>query len=205
MKYYMLSGLDAKNDYNFYPEEAEILKKNLKNFNTLVYIPTYPDDIEKCNALANKPLFENIGIKFDKVIVLNDSYTKSEIRQIMSENELFFLFGGNPFKQIDFINKNNITELIKNKTIIGLSAGSINMCKVALCTKDEDFANSTTYEGMGLINFSIEPHFDKENQEVLNDLKQFAKFTKIFALEDNAFIIVENNDIKFYGNIYEIK
>lgn len=198
MKYYLLSGMDEKNNYNFYPGIAKKFKKELKKFNTIVYIPTYPDNKEKCEELSKSEKFKNIGINFEKNIVLNNSYSAKKIQEIISKNELFFLYGGNPYKQIEFIEKYNIAEMIKNKVIIGLSAGSINMCKNAICTKDEDFEKSNLYQGMGLLNFSIEPHFDCSKTDVLKDLKNFSKVTDIYALEDDAYIIIEDNMINFY-------
>lgn len=55
-----------------------------------------------------------------------------------------------------------------------------------------------------MVEFSIEPHFNIKNKEVLDDLKEYSKETKIYALEDSAYIAIENKNIKFYGNIYMI-
>lgn len=198
MKYYLLSGMDEKNSYNFFDDIAKKFKKDLERFNTIVYIPTYPENKEKCESLSKSENFKNIGINFEKSIVLSNYCSDKELQKIINENELFFLYGGNPFRQIDFINKHNITELIRNKVIIGLSAGSINMCKNAICTKDEDFEKSEMYQGMGLVDFSIEPHFNINNLEVLDDLKKYSKHTNIYALENDAYIIVEESKIKFY-------
>lgn len=59
--------------------------------------------------------------------------------------------------------------------------------------------------GMGLIDFSVEPHFNIKNSEVLNELKEYSKSTDIYALEDDACIVVEDNKKIMYGNIYMIK
>ncbi len=198
MKYYLLSGMDEKNNYNFYPDIARKFKKELKKFNTIVYIPTYPDNKEKCKELSKSKKFKNIGINFENNIVLDNSYSSKEIQEIISKNELFFLYGGDPYKQMDFIEKHNIAEMIKDKVIIGLSAGSINMCKNAICTKDDDFEKSNLYKGMGLVSFSIEPHFDCNKIDVLNDLKKFSKITDVYALEDDAYIVIEDRMINFY-------
>ena len=198
MKYYLLSGMNKENGYNFYKDIGNIFKKELKKFDTIIYIPTYPENKDKCIELSHSENFRNIGIYFDRSIVLDYSYSINQVKEIISENELIFLYGGNPYKQMDFIIKYGIRDLIKNKTIIGLSAGSINMCKKAICTKDEDFKESNMYNGMGLIDFSIEPHFDINNIDVLEDLKRFSKEVDIYALEDDAYIIVEDNKITFH-------
>lgn len=198
MKYYLLSGMDEKNNYNFFHDIAKKLKNDLEKFKTIVYIPTYPENKEKCQKLSKSEKFKNIGINFEKSIVLDNSYSAKEIKNIINENKLFFLYGGNPFKQMEFINKYGIAKLIKNKVILGLSAGSINMCKNAICTKDDDFEESRLYKGMGLVDFSIEPHFNCNNIEILNDLKKFSKVMSIYALEDESYIIIEDNNINFY-------
>lgn len=196
MKYYLLSGMNR--EYQFYSDIAKRLKKDLEKFDTIIYIPTYPEDKEKCIKLSQSEKFKNIGIYFNKSIVLDYSYSIDEVKKIIKENELIFLYGGDPYKQMEFITQYGIKDLIKNKTIIGLSAGSINMCQNAICTKDEDFEESNMYNGMGLIDFSIEPHFDINNVEVLEDLKRFSKVADIYALEDDAYIIVEDDKISFY-------
>ena len=196
MKYYLLSGMNENK--NFFPSIAEIFKNDFKNIETIVYIHTYPEDKEKCEKLYKTDIFKNIGVNFKKAIVLDNSYSINEVKNIINENELFFLYGGDPYKQIEYINHYNITPLIKDKLIIGLSAGSINMSKKSICTKDEDFDESNVYNGMGLVDFSIEPHFDYNNTEVLDVLEMFSKDTNIFALEDDAYIIVEDGTINFY-------
>lgn len=205
MKYYLLSGMDKNNNYNFYKNIAERFREDLINLETLIYIPCYPDDRKKCKKLLKSEIFKNIGIKFKKVIVLNNYYSVEEIKKIINENKLIFLYGGNPYKQIDFLNKYEIGNLIKEKHIIGLSAGSINMCKNAICTRDEDFKESNMYKGLGLLDFSIEPHFDINNKLVLQDLKKYSMITDIYALQDDAFIIVNNKRIEFFGEVYLIK
>ena len=58
--------------------------------------------------------------------------------------------------------------------------------------------------GMGFINFTVEPHFNIKNTEVLQDLIEYSKDLDIFALEDDACIIIKDNEIEYKGNIYRI-
>lgn len=59
--------------------------------------------------------------------------------------------------------------------------------------------------GLGLLNYSIEPHFNINNKDVLEDLKNFSENNDIYALEDDAFIIVEDDNKIMNGNIYLIR
>lgn len=145
-KYYILSGMDEENDYNFYEDIAEIFRKELKNFESIVYISAYPKDIEKNKKLSKSEKFINAGINFKNSIALDYSYDKENVKKIMNENSLIFLYGGDPYQQMKFIEDYDIGECLKDKTIITLSAGSINICKEAICTKDEDFSETSKHK-----------------------------------------------------------
>ena len=150
MKYYILSGMDEKNDYNFFKEIGILLKKELSHFNNIVYISAYPNNIEKNLRLAKSEIFSKIGINFKNSIVLDYSYTKENAKEILENNELIFLYGGDPYQQIKFMREYELIDLLKNKVLITLSAGSINLSKDAICTKDEDFESTTQYKRNGI-------------------------------------------------------
>lgn len=145
-KYFILSSMDEKNNYNFYEDIAEILKKELYEFDSIVYISAYPNNIEKNKRLSKSEKFINIGIDFKTSIALDYSYSKEEVREILKENQLVFLYGGNPYEQMKFIEEYEIGDLLRRKTLITLSAGSINICREAICTKDEEFEVSSKYK-----------------------------------------------------------
>ena len=44
----------------------------------------------------------------------------------------------------------DLIELMRNKVLITLSAGSINLCEDAICTKDEDFSVTSKYRRYGI-------------------------------------------------------
>lgn len=150
MKCYILSGMDEKNDYNFYREIGDLLKKELSEYKNIVYISAYPDNFEKNIELAKSKKFTNIGINFENSIVLDYSYTKEKAKEITKNNELFFLYGGDPYQQMKFMQEYDLIELLRNKILITLSAGSINLCEDAICTKDEDFSVTTRYKRYGI-------------------------------------------------------
>ena len=150
MKYYILSGMDEKNDYNFYKEIGDLLKKELSDFKNIVYISAYPNNIEKNLRLAKSEIFSKIGINFKNSIVLDYSYTKENAKKILENNELIFLYGGDPYQQIKFMREYELIDLLRNKVLITLSDGSINLSEDAICTKDEDFENTTKFKRNGI-------------------------------------------------------
>ena len=139
-KYYILSGMDEKNDYNFYKEIGDLFIKELSEFKTIVYISAFPNNIEKNMELAKSERFSKIGINFKKSIVLDYSYTKEKAREVIRNNDLVFLYGGDPYQQIKFMQEYELIDILRDKVLITLSAGSINLCNDAICTKDKDFS-----------------------------------------------------------------
>lgn len=153
MRYYVLSGMDENNNYNFYKEIGNLLRKELLEFNSIVYISAYPNNFEKNLELSKSKKFANIGINFKKSIVLDYSYTKKQAKEIIKENNLIFLFGGDPYQQIKFMREYELIDMLRNKVLITLSAGSINLCKDAICTKDNEFKYTSKYKRYGIHRF----------------------------------------------------
>ena len=91
------------------------------------------------------------------------------------------------------------------KLVISLSAGSINLCNYSICSKDEDFNTTQCYQGLGLCDFSFEPHFNINNEDVLKELIEISNRNRVVAFEDDALCIIQDEDIMYYGNVYEIK
>lgn len=149
-KYYILSGMDEKNDYNFYKEIGDLFIKELSEFKTIVYISAFPNNIEKNMELAKSERFSKIGINFKKSIVLDYSYTKEKAREVIRNNDLVFLYGGDPYQQIKFMQEYELIDILRDKVLITLSAGSINLCNDAICTKDKDFSVTSKYKRHGI-------------------------------------------------------
>ena len=152
-EYYILSGMDEKNDYNFYKEIGNLFRKELSDFKTIVYISAYPKDTKKNIELAKSERFSRIGINFKNSIVLDYSITKKEAQEIIKKNDLVFLYGGDPYQQMKFMQEYELINLLRDKVLITLSAGSINICKDAICTKDKDFSFTSKYKRYGIYQF----------------------------------------------------
>lgn len=148
-KYYILSGMDEKNDYNFFERIAEIFQKEISNYREIVYISAYPNDYDRNIKLSKSEKFSNVGINFESSVALDYSYSIKKAKELIEKCQLVFLYGGDPYQQMQFIKDYDIQELIKDKTLITLSAGSINISKVAICTKDEDFDFTSKYKRNG--------------------------------------------------------
>lgn len=199
-------------DLRFYNHMSDNLLKNIEDNYKLVFInapglggeENYLKNIIKC--------FNNIGIEFAEIFDLEFDSKLDELEDFIDdENKIvYFLMGGNPLTQIDIINKFNLNERIRNHNglVIGFCAGAINLSKYSIITTDDDFDEIQSYKGIERVNIIVEPHYNViDNQNRNEELKNFAiKYNqKIYAIPDDSFIVVEEDNIIEYGNIYYIE
>lgn len=45
----------------------------------------------------------------------------------------------------------------------------MNLGKIAYCSKDDDFEESIFYDALGLVDITIDPHFDINNKEQVEE------------------------------------
>jgi peptidase E len=82
--------------------------------------------------------------------------------------------------------------------VFGVSAGAINMAKRSLDTKE----SPVPYDGLGLADITVKPHFELENQQVLLTLLQISAELPICAMEDDSAIFVAGSRISYTGQIH---
>ena len=77
---------------------------------------------------------------------------------------------------------------------------------VVLAKDESDNIPSTVcYEGIGLTNVNIEPHFDFINIEHNRDIFEASSHGKIVCLPNPSFIRIEDNKEQYYGSYYVIE
>ena len=206
---YMLSG-PVKNK-GFEPNIEESIKKDLNGKKSIVFIPTSPTNYEK-NDLYTYGNSEIKGImtyisnisNIDKVTIIDDRISRDERIELIKNTDVIYLLGGNPFNQIEYINNNKYDELIRNFNgiIIGTSAGAMNLCKNVYYSKDEDFDKSIFYDGIGLVDITIDPHFDINNKEQVEEIINNSVDKEIIGLPNESAIRIENGNIEYINEIY---
>lgn len=187
-------------------------KNDMVLYKNIVFIPANFENMEKVNGYANIDVswFKEIGINLNGITVLNDTMTKEEMFRSIENADIFFLMGGDTLKQNDFLMKNDLKPIIKTfkKVVIGISAGAINLSNISLCSKDEEdgVEKTITYEGIGRINYTIEPHFDIDNKILLqNELYPLSEKMTIYSFPINTGVRIINKNFEIlYGDFYKI-
>lgn len=206
---YIFSSFDKDIRFN---EVANYFKNDMVLYKNIVFIPANFENMEKVNDYANIDVswFKEIGINLNGITVLNDTMTKEEMFRSIENADIIFLMGGDTLKQNDFLMKNDLKPIIKTfkKVVIGISAGAINLSNISLCSKDEEdgVEKTITYEGIGRINYTIEPHFDIDNKILLqNELYPLSEKMTIYGLPNNTGVrIIDSNFEILYGDFYKI-
>lgn len=208
---YMLSG-PGKNT-GFPDRIKKLLKKDLKGKKNIVFIPTALDNFKRNDLYVYGDKENVIGIinylneicLLKNVNIIDDRMPKQDAEKNIKEADVLYLLGGNPLTQIDNLRKQGYDKLIKKFSglIIGTSAGAMNLGKIAYCSKDEDFDESVFYDGLGLVDITIDPHFDINNEEQIKEIKFNSKKTRIIGLPNESGIRIETNSIEFIDKYYE--
>lgn len=193
---YLFSNIDKVNGFS--ELQSKYLSKDLRNCNNILFVPGDYDN-EKYTIYKDKIIswFDNIGISFKEnhLVSLDDE---------LNDYDVIFLMGGNPIKQIEIINKINLKNLInKAKVVIGVSAGAINLSNEAIYYNDYS-EKIEIYDGIGLTDINVYPHFDINNKEFLEEVKMVSKIKALIALPNESFIKLDDEQIEYCGDCYKV-
>jgi peptidase E len=88
--------------------------------------------------------------------------------EIKEHNVLYFT-GGRPEKLMESLIEKDLVYTLKDFSgfLVGVSAGALAFCSDCIITKDEDYPETWVIKGLGLVDFSVEVHYDGTIDEEL--------------------------------------
>lgn len=205
----LLSGPDKTKYFN--ERVSTIIKEKINSPVNMVAIASSPDDYNKNDKYFNgnesvvgvfktfKKIFPDLNISLlDNRVSLEDGINS------LKNADIVYLLGGNPFIQLEYLQKNKFDVIIQNTSalVIGVSAGSMNLATNSYYSKDEDYPESVIYKGLGITDITIDPHFDINNEEQVKEIKANSKNIKIIGLPNDSAIVISNNNVKYIGTVY---
>ena len=193
------------------------LQKSIQKFDNFVFICNDPVQFEQNDISADfiAKAFKAQLKEFKNVIVL-DNRTRQDAKNILQNADFVYLQGGKIPVQNKFLKEINFEKNINSDaTIVGKSAGAMNLCEQVYNYPEEDneVGGQKWYDGIGLCKYIIIPHFNLQNGNEFcfgnfNLLKDYylpqSMSKKLYALTNGAYILIEDNAI-VYGESYVIQ
>lgn len=202
---YLLSGPGTTEGFSNVVSSK--LQKDLKDVKTISFIASSSENHEKNMnfVFGNEKITGMINhlkdfANFEQVSIVDD-----ENKYLDINSDVIYLLGGNYEMQLSFIKENKFDEILKNHNGILLctSCGAMNIAKYGYYSKDDDIEKSFFYEGIGLTNITIDPHFEIENEIQVKEDRKMSFEHVIYGVPNSSCIRINNNKVEMIGKVYE--
>jgi len=209
MKNYVLLGGHEFSEAGFFNTAMRAMKSVIENYDSITFIESRFYNLEKNTEGVKRILswFRYHGLEFKEYFVIDDRLSIQDQHRIIRQSKNIFINGGDTLGQMSTFNRNGITPLLRDfdGPIIGISAGAINMGKRSVLPLTKLRIRSYDFKGIGLVGVSITPHFDITRKEHLrNEILPMSYKGLIYGLEEDGAILIKEEEIKFYGGVYEV-
>ena len=200
MKLYLSGGGSGKQNHYAYINFFNTIDKT----KPILYIPLAMNDnmYVDCYNWFKK---EINNYHFKKFEMIKSSLELS--KQNLNNYSALFIGGGNTYKLLEELKKNNNLEKIKkylmnDGVVYGGSAGAIIFGKDIDGCMLMDKKNKVSTEGLNLINdYSLICHLSKSNFKLNKKyLKNYSKKHKVLFLPEEDVLVITNKSIKIIGN-----
>jgi len=170
MSTYILTSMFPK---GFNEKIAKVFQQKIYRRNKFAFVAS---EFEKMHEKTDQyfqfflNMFEDIDIHFQKSYIVDARMSADDMKRTISDADVVWLSGGNTPVQFYYFQKYGLENVIKQHKgiVIGMSAGSINMAKTAICTLSCGHDKLRIYNGLGCVDISVEPHFVRS--KVSNEL-----------------------------------
>ena len=171
----------------------EELSKSIKA-NAKVLVVPFATEVSKYDSwMAN--LKQVFSIYTNATLtLLHEDLSKNEMEDLINESDVLYLIGGRPEKLLQLIEEKELARSIENfpGLLIGYSAGALAFCEDCLLTKEEDYPESLVINGLGLVDFSVEVHYNEASDDELYTL---SSDRRIYALPDGSAIFYKEGKV----------
>ncbi|MBU4349236.1 Type 1 glutamine amidotransferase-like domain-containing protein [bacterium] len=178
----------------------------------LAYIPSQ-SDLQRRYFNEKVEWYKQFGITDLLYFDVDKEYDEKKIDKLLACDAIF-LSGGNTYYFLNSLKKRKFLPKLREYVrtggiLIGVSAGSIMMSKTINITTlhNENTIGLKDYKALGLVDFEFFPHLDHNMKQYLEDLKKYSIKSNsiIYACKDGDGIIVNDDEIKFFGEVLKIK
>lgn len=186
---------------------SNVLKTYIQSGSNFVFVASEFENIyERTDWYCEQfiKMFSDCGIIFDYVKVIDSRTSKDSAQMAVRNADVIWLAGGDTPTQFAYMESYGLIPFLRehNGVIIGMSAGSINMAKTAVCTLTCEHSELVIYEALGLVDFSVEPHLDKSN--ITEELLLLSEKYPLYGICDDGAIVCKENETLYIGDVFLI-
>lgn len=187
----------------------EQIKSCLVKEDSFVYFASNPSCFEITDMYA-KFVFDSFklsGFNFKNYIIIDDRFN-GDLKSIVDSADVIFLTGGDTKTQMDFFERIGLRDILKDYegVVIGQSAGSMNLANLVVCPPDKEDISTYTWNGLGIVDINIEPHFSEDifykDDFYSNKLKELSNTYPLYAYGDGTHIYYDGSNYTIYGDVY---
>ena len=189
------------------------LKRNKKVVFVSSDINSTPDSVESYARIFFDSM-KMVGITFEEYCIL-DRTKVNKSKEYIENADLVFLCGGDTYNQHLLFEKINLKLLLSTYSgiVMGQSAGAINMAEHCFNSPEElEESEPVFFEGLGLTNINIEPHFVYDTSRFNENEKYQRKVIidesynrPIYGQCNGSHVFIDENNIAtIYGETYLI-
>lgn len=200
---YYLSG--CANENAFAGILGELLKNDLNERRTIVYISGTPNDYDNAKYSADwfNQQFQDADIGFEKSYIIDYTVPYFLAKRWVRKADMIFLLGGNPVEQKHMCKKLGLLKLLKeyDKIMMGMSAGAMLMSKYILITPiSDEYPDFMILNGLNRDNLSISPHNNTREMEypetlyLADSVYKKEDIIKVAALTEPFYLLQDVHD-----------
>jgi len=188
------------------------LKKDLKNKKQITFIASSPDNYSKNDLYVYGDGDKVTGMKnhlkevttLDNINILDSRVSADAGKKLILSSEIVYLLGGDPQSQLKYLQDNGYDKALEEYQgiILGTSAGAMNLAVDAYYSKDEDYDKSFFYKGVGIVDITVDPHFDIDNFEQVSEDKKYSNTRVIIGLPNESAIRIDNNEVTYINKCF---
>lgn len=156
---------------------------------------------------ARRPKFRSVmeahfsKLTDSKLVFVSELPSRDDILNAFESAGAIYIPGGDTEVLLDSVAEQNLSCVIRSSAlpVVGNSAGALAACKDVVLTTDADIKTPLVRVGLGLVPFSIDPHYDSTH-----DMELFALSVgrEIYGLPEQSGIISEGHSIEFVGPVW---
>ena len=149
-----------------------------------------------------KKSFEEIGLQSIKL--LDDRLSIQAMQEEINQHDILYFTGGRPEKLMEGLTENELIQTVKDfpGLMVGVSAGALAFCKDCLITKDEDYPETHVIPGLGLVDFSVEVHYEEAIDE---ELLPLSDDREIYAIPNGSAIFFKEETITTVHPVFQFR